>query len=326
MAKAEPVLPPVIVKDTGSSPVVTTEPTEVPFGSVSGNSGADASVLYATSAKAQTSLLIRPVSRYIEPIVPIALPPRQLCPMENPSNPTRFPPVSAADESGLLAVGGRLGPDWLLEAYRSAIFPWPIVDGALEMLAWFSPDPRAILPLDSLHVSRRLARRIRQGRFSATCNQAFEEVVAGCQAPRQVGDQTWITPAMARAYQRLHELGHAHSVEIWRDQKLVGGVYGVAIGGAFSGESMFHRIRDASKAALYFLVAHLKSRGYVLFDVQQTTPHMVRMGSVEISRTEFLRRLQAAQDLPVSFGKQLETSEALGGGRSGPDVIRSQRS
>lgn len=198
-------------------------------------------------------------------------------------------------------LGGKLSPDWLLEAYRRGIFPWPIVDGELEILAWFSPDPRAIIELEGLHISRRLRRRIRSGRFQVTYDRDFLGVVAGCAEPRGPRGQTWITPAMASAYHRLHELGYAHSVEVWHQKRLVGGVYGVSLGGFFSGESMFHRMNDASKVALVFLVDRLRICGYSLFDIQQSTSHSQRMGAIEIPRKEYLRRLEWALKQQVSF-------------------------
>ena len=219
---------------------------------------------------------------------------------------TRFPPVETADPDGLLLIGGELTPSWLLEAYRRGINPWPISDGNKMYLGWWSPDPRSILELDGLHISRRLQRTIRGGPFTATLNHDFAGVVAGCAEPRNADDGTWITPEMARAYERLHELGHAHSVEVWREGQLAGGVYGVAVGGVFCGESMFHRERDASKVALAHLVNHLRARGFVLLDIQQWTPHMARMGASEISRSEYLHRLQQAIELAGSMGERLE--------------------
>jgi leucyl/phenylalanyl-tRNA--protein transferase len=213
----------------------------------------------------------------------------------------QFPPLSKAGADGLLMVGGQLGSGWLLAAYRQGIFPWPIVEGDAEILAWFSPDPRAILDLDCFHVSRRLRRRLRSGEFQVSFNRNFAAVVAGCAEPRDTEPITWITPAMAAAYQRLHELGHAHSVEVWQDGQLVGGVYGVAIGGFFSGESMFYRRRDASKVGLASLVQRLQQRGFTLFDVQQSSRYLRSLGATEIPRREFLERLRKSVDLPVSF-------------------------
>jgi leucyl/phenylalanyl-tRNA--protein transferase len=226
-----------------------------------------------------------------------------------------FPPVSSATDDGLLMVGGQLRPERVLEAYRRGIFPWPIVDGGYELLAWFSPDPRAVIEFDELYVSRRLARRIRSGQFEVTCDQDFAAVINACAAPRPAQGETWITPRMARVYVHLHGLGHAHSIEVWRDRNLVGGLYGISLGGFFAGESMFYRERDASKVALVTLVAHLLARGFRLFDVQQATPHVIRMGAREIPRRQFLARLDAAITLPVTFGKELELGEL-------PRVIR----
>jgi leucyl/phenylalanyl-tRNA--protein transferase len=223
--------------------------------------------------------------------------------MADTSRSAFFPPVSAANEMGLLMVGGRLSPEWLLDAYRHGIFPWPLVEGDMELLAWWSPDPRAIIELDGFHVSRRLQRRIHSGQFQVTCDRDFAGVVAGCAQPREHNSGTWITPSLARAYQRLHELGHAHSVEVWHAGRLVGGVYGVAIAGLFAGESMFHRMRDASKVALFHLFQHLRARGYTLFDIQQWTPHTGRLGAIEIPRSEYLHRLEQSLKLPVSFGQ-----------------------
>jgi leucyl/phenylalanyl-tRNA---protein transferase len=220
-----------------------------------------------------------------------------------------FPPVSSATEDGLLAVGGRLTPERVLKAYRRGIFPWPIVERRYEILAWFSPDPRAIIELQNLYVSRRLARRVRSGRFRVTVDRAFADVVAGCAAPRSADAGTWITPTMARVYGRLHALGHAHSVEVWQEDVLAGGLYGIGLGGFFAGESMFHRQRDASKVALVALVAHLRAQGYQLFDIQQATAHAVSMGATEISRARFLTRLRAALTLPVRFGPELNLAQ-----------------
>ncbi len=198
-------------------------------------------------------------------------------------------------------LGGQLTPPWLLEAYCRGIFPWPIVWGDEEILAWFSPNPRTILEFEGLHVSRRLKRRMRSGCWRITIDRAFPQVMAACAAPRSPDTGTWITREMEAAYTRLHDLGWAHSVEVWDGSRLVGGLYGVAIGGFFAGESMFHRQRDASKAALVALVERLQQRGFTLLDVQQSTPHLVRMGATEIARPQFLRRLREALELPVRW-------------------------
>lgn len=198
-------------------------------------------------------------------------------------------------------VGGQLTPAWLLAAYRRGIFPWPIPE-LTDVPLWWSPDPRAVIELDRFHISRRLLRRLRSGRFRVTCDREFVGVVHACAEPRGEEGGSWITPAMVDAYTRLFELGHCHSVEVWDEDRLVGGVYGVRIGGLFAGESMFRRERDASKVALAYLVEHLKTRGFALFDIQQWTPHTGSLGAIEISRTEYVRRLRRAVELPVEFG------------------------
>jgi leucyl/phenylalanyl-tRNA--protein transferase len=201
-----------------------------------------------------------------------------------------------ADEFGLVAVGGTLRPDWLLTAYRRGVFPW-YADG--EPICWWSPDPRALIELDGLHIARRLGRTIRSGTFHLTINRAFAEVIRGC-ADRP-GEGTWITADMMDAYETLHRLGHAHSVEAWQGDKLAGGLYGVALGGLFAAESMFTRVADAAKVALVYLVEHLKQRGFHLLDVQMTTPHSTRMGAIEIPRGEYLRRLGIALRVDTAF-------------------------
>jgi leucyl/phenylalanyl-tRNA---protein transferase len=201
-----------------------------------------------------------------------------------------------ADEYGLVAVGGDLSPERLLAAYRRGIFPW--YDAHTPIL-WWSPDPRGVFDLDRFHVPRRLARTIRSGRFTVTVNRDFAAVIRACAVRPAEG--TWITPEMIEAYERLHRLGHAHSVEAWCGDVLGGGVYGVAIGGLFAGESMFTRVRDGSKVALAALVERLRERGYGLFDTQFVTEHTRRFGAVEIPRAEYLARLRAALRLDVTF-------------------------
>jgi len=217
--------------------------------------------------------------------------------------PSRFfPPAESADEDGLVAVGGQLSPEWLLDAYSHGIFPWPVGETDAPMF-WWSLDPRAILELDGLHVSRSLQRTLRSGRFEATSDRDFAGVIRGCAAGPGRQGGTWITPKMIRAYTRLFELGHAHSVEAWHGGQLAGGVYGVAIAGLFAAESMFYRVRDASKVALVHLVAHLRRQGYLLLDIQQLTPHTQRLGAIEIPRDEYLRRLADALAAPSRFGR-----------------------
>jgi len=212
----------------------------------------------------------------------------------------RFPPAEEADPEGLVGFGGKLLPEWLLDAYRHGIFPWPITDFDAP-LAWWSPDPRAIIEFDRFHVSRRLRRTSRGSRFEVTRDVDFAGVIHGCaMAPGRL-NQTWLTSEMIDAYIRLHKLGCAHSVEVWSGQELAGGVYGVSIGGLFSAESKFYRVRDASKVALVHLIEHLRDRGYTLIDIQQLTPHTARFGAMTIPRTEYLRRLALAIDLPITF-------------------------
>jgi leucyl/phenylalanyl-tRNA--protein transferase len=219
------------------------------------------------------------------------------------SEPQFFPSPLVSTSDGLVCVGGRLAPDWLLDAYRHGIFPWPVWDD--EPMAWWSLDPRAILEFDGLRISRRLRRTLQTGKFRATCDRDFQGVIRGCGTVEGRADDTWLVPAMIDAYCELHRLGHAHSIEVWQDDQLAGGTYGVAIGGFFAAESMFYRLRDASKVALAHLVAHLRSRGYRLLDIQQWTPHTGRLGAVTVSRIQYLRRLAVAVELPVTFGDQL---------------------
>jgi leucyl/phenylalanyl-tRNA---protein transferase len=211
------------------------------------------------------------------------------------SEPT-FPDPAEADHHGLIAIGGDLSVDRLLAAYRHGIFPW--YDNATPIL-WWSPDPRAVFDLDGFHISRRLARTVRSGKFRVTIDSAFAEVVEAC-SQRDGG--TWITRGMKDAYLELHRLGHAHSVEVWDGKTLAGGVYGVALGGLFAGESMFTRVRDGSKVALVYLFEHLRERGYVLFDAQYLNDHTASLGGREISRAEYLARLREALGREVRFG------------------------
>ena len=209
-----------------------------------------------------------------------------------------FPDPREADADGLLATGGNFEPATLLAAYRRGVFPWPVegVD-----LVWWSPDPRAVLPPDRVHVSRSLARTLRGGRFRVTIDAAFDDVIAGCAERRAGDDETWITPAVRDAYRRLHRLGWAHSVEVWIDGALAGGLYGVSIGALFAAESMFHRVRDASKVALVALGQHACAVGVRLVDVQMPTPHLTSMGAVTISRAQYLDALADAVARPVDW-------------------------
>ena len=189
-----------------------------------------------------------------------------------------------------------LSAERLLTGYRSGMFPWNDED---MPVCWWSPDPRAIFELNGFRASRRLWRTYRSGKFQLTINRAFGAVIRGC--ARRPGEGTWITPAMLVAYERMHELGHAHSVEAWQDGELAGGIYGVAVGGLFAGESMFYRRRDASKVSLLHLVLLLRDHGFSLFDTQFVTEHTTRMGAIEIPRAEYLLRLRQAIRLPASF-------------------------
>ena len=185
-------------------------------------------------------------------------------------------------------------PDLLLQGYRLGVFPMAMED---DSIGWFSPDPRAILPLEDFHVPHALRRVVRRKFFEIKIDNAFSEVVEAC-AKRE---NTWINREIIESYTRLHGLGYAHSIEAWREGKLAGGLYGVAVGGAFFGESMFHRVTDASKIALVALVQHLRSRKFVLLDTQWLTPHLQQFGGSEISRSHYLRLLRSAVELPRNF-------------------------
>lgn len=200
-----------------------------------------------------------------------------------------FPPPHMAIREGLLAVGGDLSIDRLVLAYRRGIFPWYAED---DPILWWSPDPRLVLFPRELHVSRSLRRLLNKGRFSFTLDRAFGEVIRACAAARGANHPgTWIVPEMISAYERLHGVGLAHSVEAWCGDQLAGGLYGVSLGRTYFGESMFTRVSNASKAALVVLVQHLQKAGYELIDCQVTTPHLKQFGAREIPRAQFLRVL-----------------------------------
>jgi leucyl/phenylalanyl-tRNA--protein transferase len=219
----------------------------------------------------------------------------------NPSD-LHFPPVDLATPEGLLAVGGDLQPERLLEAYRHGIFPWYSGD---QPILWWSPDPRTVLFPEKLHISRSLKRSLRPGIFSVTLDRCFRAVMTACAEPRpQYPDGgTWITGEMLAAYTRLHELGYAHSVETWQEGQLVGGLYGVALGGVFFAESMFARASDASKVALVSLVRQLQTWGFYIMDCQQASPHVMSFGAEEIPRRNFLNHLAEALRLPERRGR-----------------------
>ncbi len=210
-----------------------------------------------------------------------------------------FPPLEKAlrEPNGLLAAGGDLSPERLLAAYRHGCFPW-YQDG--QPVLWWSPDPRTVLYPEELHISRSLRKKLRQGIFSVTFDRAFREVIEGCAAPRSYADGTWITATMQNAYMRLHQLGIAHSVEVWQDQQLVGGLYGLAIGRLFFGESMFSRATDASKIGFVALVERLQDWGFKMIDCQMPTQHLASFGARPISREAFAETLAKYLDEPSS--------------------------
>ena len=203
---------------------------------------------------------------------------------------SRFPPVEKAlsNPNGLIAAGGDLSPERLLAAYRKGIFPWY---GEGEPILWWSPDPRMVLFPSELKISRSLAKKLRTGHYEVRADSAFAQVMAGCAAPRGERGGTWINGEMQAAYLRLHEQGYAHSVETWIDGELKGGLYGIAIGRAFYGESMFARASDASKIALAHLCRHLEQLGFAVIDCQMTTAHLASLGAREIGRREFIAGL-----------------------------------
>ena len=209
----------------------------------------------------------------------------------------RFPHPETADADGFLAMGGDLKPGTLLLAYRNGIFPW-----TTDPITWWSPDPRTIIPVGGVHVSRSLQRFMRKPGLSVSFDTAFRAVMEECARPRPGRDQTWISPQFIAAYTRLHALGHAHSAEVWRDGRLVGGLYGVSIGAFFAGESMFAGEENASKVALASMGEKLRACGFGLFDVQLMTRHLRSMGAVEIPRVEYLAllRVAAAQEAPFT--------------------------
>ena len=234
-------------------------------------------------------------------------PGRTAPPRPVPPSAWLLPDPEVADGDGVVGVGADLAPGTLVDAYRRGIFPWP--HSGLP-LPWFSPDPRGVIHLDGFHVSRSLRRTLRRSGWETTVDRSFAAVLGGCsERPTDVG--TWITSPMARAYQRLHELGWAHSLEVWDGQRLVGGVYGVQCGGVFTGESMFHREPDASKVALADLCDRLREAGGRLLDVQLTTQHLRTLGAVDIERASFVRILAAARELDVRLSTRRLPVERL---------------
>jgi leucyl/phenylalanyl-tRNA--protein transferase len=208
------------------------------------------------------------------------------------SGSIQFPPPRLAEKGGLIAVGGDLGIERLLSAYENGIFPW-YSEG--DPILWWSPDPRLVLYPKNLRVSKSLFKILKKGVFTITLDQSFEQVIHACAENRAgEGKGTWIVKDMIKAYCRLHRAGYAHSVEAWYDGNLAGGLYGVALGRCFFGESMFTRVSNASKAALAALVEDLDRQGFHLIDCQMTTPHLLRLGAEEIPRARFLKELEKA--------------------------------
>jgi leucyl/phenylalanyl-tRNA--protein transferase len=207
-----------------------------------------------------------------------------------------FPDARLANSQGLVAIGGDLSVDRLLLAYRRGIFPWTIAP-----ISWWSPDPRAILEYDQLHIPDSLKKILRKKVFQVTLDRDFAQVIEHCAARAPGRPDTWITPEFVEAYTQLYEQGYAHSLECWQDGQLAGGIYGVAIGGFFAGESMFHRVSNASKVALCHLVEHLRKRKFALFDIQMLTPVTRQMGGTTIPRGQYLERLAKAVELQRKF-------------------------
>lgn len=215
-----------------------------------------------------------------------------------------FPPPHFAEAEGLLAVGGDLSEARILLAYKMGIFPW-FSDS--DPILWWSPDPRLVLYPSDIRVSRRLDRTIRKKTFHVTCDTAFEEVIGACAGDRLLKNQgTWISDEMIDAYSRLFTSGYAHSLEVWHEGLLAGGLYGISLGGGFFGESMFSRVSDASKVALAALCRYLKQLSFDMVDCQVPTDHLMRMGAVKISRTRFLRELQSSLKRPTLRGSWRE--------------------
>ena len=211
--------------------------------------------------------------------------------------PSRFPDARRLPGDAPFARGADYSPETLIDAYGHGIFPWPYDDGEVY---WWSPDPRAVIPMDGLKISRSLRQTLRRGTFRCTYDAEFGAVMRACAEPRDTG--TWIMPDYMDGYQRLHDLGHAHSVEVWADHELVGGLYGVTVGAVFTGESMFHRRTDASKVALVALRDRLRDRGFGLLDAQLPTPHLMSMGAIAVPRRDYLDLVDrlAGQDVQFS--------------------------
>ena len=230
-----------------------------------------------------------------------------MIPILAPDPESPFPPTDQALDNprGLLAVGGDLSPTRLISAYRQGIFPWYSDD---QPILWWSPVPRCVIYPQAVHVSRRLRRRYNQGQFTLSVDRAFPEVIEACAEPRRDHDGTWITADMKTAFIHLHEMGVAHSVEVHVDDELAGGIYGLALGRVFFGESMFSKRKDTSKIALIALCRQLQQWGFTLLDCQISNSHLLSMGAQEISRQEFDRYLSTAND-PDHWGQNFRTSK-----------------
>jgi leucyl/phenylalanyl-tRNA--protein transferase len=224
-------------------------------------------------------------------------------PWLDPAQPEQpFPPVATAlrEPNGLLALGGDLSPTRLLNAYRSGVFPWY---SAGEPILWWSPDPRCVFRPDSIHVSGSLRKTLKRKDYSVTLDTAFEAVINACSEPREHQGGTWLTPEMMAAYTRLHHDGWAHSVEVWRDGQLIGGIYGVAFGHAFFGESMFSRAANGSKIALVWLARQLTAWNFTLLDGQVGSSHLYALGATDLPREAFIAELRRALKHPDRRGR-----------------------
>lgn len=244
-----------------------------------------------------------------------------MVPLLATQDPHSFPDVHRAlrHPNGLLAVGGDLSPERLLSAYRRGIFPW-FSEG--DPILWWSPDPRTILVPEQIRISRSLRKRLRRRLLGVTLDRAFGPVIRACSAPRGADGGTWILPRMVRAYETLHRLGWAHSVEVWQEERLVGGLYGVALGRVFFGESMFSRADDASKVALVHLCERLGAWGFGLIDCQMRTDHLISLGAQEIPRRLFVSLLDRFCTLPGPTGTWDQGDLQFPQGRQGPDPRR----
>jgi len=216
-------------------------------------------------------------------------------PIEPPPVAVKFPEPRRGED--VIAVSRSLTPALVLEAYKAGIFPWPVRQG---LVPWASPDPRAIFPLDRERSWPRTVRRALKADFRISFNEAFESVMMACGDRR--GEGTWITPDILSTYAELHQLGWAHSIEVWKGKQLAGGLYGIAMGALFAGESMFHRVTGASKVAFVACAQRLRERGFALFDVQVLTEHLILLGCIEVPREQYRRRVRAALQLSARFG------------------------